>query len=153
MSKWISIANDTCLQKRIIEENENYFKDEISNKYISCSILDNCIKCKSKTECISCQEGFFINNNICEKIESDKNKNLSTGAIIGIIVGCLCFLILVGVLVWYFYKLKASKNIIPQKEEITNGKNLKGQENEKENANQIEKDSIVIHNTKRIIHN
>ena len=51
----------------------------------------------------------------------------------------MCFLILVGVLVWYFSKLKASKNIIPQKEEITNGKNLKGQEYEKENANQIEK--------------
>ena len=65
----------------------------------------------------------------------------------------MCFLILVGVLVCYFFKLKASKNIIPQKEEITNGKDLKEQENEKENANQIEKDSIVIHNTKRIIHN
>ena len=61
-------SSSSCLQRRIIEENKNYFKDEISNKYISCSILENCIKCKSKTECISCQEGFFINNNICEKI-------------------------------------------------------------------------------------
>ena len=95
------LYDDTCLQKKIIEESQKYFKDELTNKYFSCSILDNCIKCTSKTVCTSCKEGYFINNNFCEKISEsdDDNNDLSIGAIIGIICGCL---IIILILILFF---------------------------------------------------
>ena len=80
----------------IVEENKNYFYNETSHKYISCSIIDNCLTCDSSTICTSCQAGFTIKNNICEKIESSSGDNLSTGAIVGIVFGCLGFLLLVA---------------------------------------------------------
>ena len=113
-------SNNTCLSKILIEENENYFKDEINNVYISCSVLDNCIKCKSKTECTYCKEGFVVNNNICKKI-NDENNKLSKGVIAGIVVGCSLFFLLSSGLAYYLISKKniiknSDKEDIPEKE-------------------------------------
>ena len=150
------LYNNTCLSKKIIEDENNYYKDDITNKYISCATLDNCVKCLSKTICTHCQEGFVINNNICEKIK-DSDNNLSTGAIVGIIVGCLVFLLLVAGLVYYLLKKKIANKIIvdngnaPEKVEMTDEKMKK--ENEKENGNRTEKNPVMIHTIKRAINN
>ena len=150
------LYNNTCLSKKIIEDENNYYKDDITNKYISCATLDNCVKCLSKTICTHCQEGFVINNNICEKIK-DSDNNLSTGAIVGIIVGCLVFLLLVAGLVYYLLKKKIANKIIvdngnaPEKVEMTDEKMKK--ENEKENGNRTEKNPVMIHTLKRAINN
>ena len=163
----VLLDNDTCLAKSIINENNNYIKDEITNKYISCSIIDNCFSCISKTVCTSCQNGFRLNSNkICEKINNDNDDNkLSTGAIIGIIFGCLGFLICVAFLLYYLYKKYFKKNDntdlnnAQNNVQITEGKNDKVQEIEdieEINVNpekEIEKNNIAIHKTRRSIHN
>ena len=106
----VLLDNDKCLLKTIIEENKNYYKDEITEKYISCSIIDNCISCESSTKCISCKNGFSVNNNyLCEEIPEDVSK-LSTGAIIGIILGCLFFLLLVVIIGYFVIKKIFKKN-------------------------------------------
>ncbi len=69
------IDNDTCVNINIIEENKNYYKDEKTNRYISCSIMDNCNTCESRTECTSCLDGFILSNNLCNKINNDNNDN------------------------------------------------------------------------------
>ena len=60
--------------------------------------MENCIKCNSGDVCLSCKEGYQINDNKkCEKInsEEDEENKLSTGEIIGIVFGCIGFLLIV----------------------------------------------------------
>ena len=158
----VLLQDDTCLAKSIINEKNNYIIDEITNKYISCSIIDNCFSCISKTECTSCQHGFILNSNkICEKVEDNDNNKLSTGAIIGISIGCLGFLIFIAFLLYYLYKKYFNKDNINDQNnvQITEGKNNKIQENEdieKIDINpekEIEQNKIVIHTNRRSIHN
>ena len=158
----VLLQDDTCLAKSIINEKNNYIIDEITNKYISCSIIDNCFSCISKTECTSCQHGFILNSNkICEKVEDNDNNKLSTGAIIGISFGCLGFLIFIAFLLYYLYKKYFNKDNINDQNnvQITEGKNNKIQENEdieKIDINpkkEIEQNKIVIHTNRRSIHN
>ena len=147
------LYDDTCLQKKIIEESQKYFKDELTNKYFSCSILDNCIKCTSKTVCASCKEGYFINNNFCEKISEsdDDNNDLSIGAIIGIICGCL-IIILILILFFIFRKKICRKNNMDNEfgNIEMNGENIKKEEmNEKEPESRTEKESVMIYSIKK----
>ena len=141
------------LTKKIIEESQKYFKDELTNKYFSCSILDNCIKCTSKTVCTSCKEGYFINNNFCEKISEsdDDNNDLSIGAIIGIICGCL-IIILILILFFIFRKKICRKNNMDNEfgNIEMNGENIKKEEmNEKEPESRTEKESVMIYSIKK----
>ena len=162
------IDNNTCLSKATIEEEHHYYKDETTNSYISCSVMNNCITCSSSTICTSCQTGFKINNNnLCEKInesndENDDNKGLSTGAIIGIVIGCVAFLALVAFLVYYLYNKffkksnvdnikmntigdKADIDIAQEKKEIIEEETVKEEKFEHKEPD--------IHTTKRSIHN
>ena len=141
------LFNDTCLQKKIIEENQNYYKDELTNKYFSCSTLDNCIKCISNTKCISCNEGYIVNNNFCEKnSDNDDDNGLSTGAIIGIVCGCLLFIFLILILLYIFRKKIFHKTNIDI--EVDNGDIKKEEMNEKELEIKTEKESVMIHSIK-----
>ena len=162
----VLLEDDTCLAKSIINENHNYIIDETTNKYISCSIIDNCISCTSKTECTSCQNGFILNSNKkCEKVNNDKDEKLSTGAIIGIVFGCLGFLIVSALVGYYLYKkFFIKKGDIPSNNVQNNiqtnkEKNDKIQENEDieeinvEPEKEIEQNKIVIHTNRRSIHN
>ena len=162
----VLLEDDTCLAKSIINENHNYIIDETTNKYISCSIIDNCISCTSKTECTSCQNGFILNSNKkCEKVNNDNDEKLSTGAIIGIVFGCLGFLIVSALVGYYLYKkFFIKKGDIPSNNVQNNiqtikEKNDKIQENEDieeinvEPEKEIEQNKIVKHTNRRSIHN
>ena len=160
------IDNNTCLSKATIEEEHHYFKDEITNKYISCSVMDHCITCSSSTICTSCQTGFKINNNnLCEKINesNDDSKGLGTGAIIGIVIGCIAFLVLIALLVYYLYNKFFKKsngenfnmNTIGDKVDkvdIAIEKKEKA-EDDPIKEEKIEQNEPVAHTTKRSIHN
>ena len=108
------IDNNTCLNKTEIEINKQYYKDNSTNRYISCSMIDNCITCNSSTVCTLCHNGFTLNeNNQCNKIytnNNNSNEGLSTGAKIGIVFGCLGFVLLMAGIVYFiwnkFYKKK-----------------------------------------------
>ena len=156
-SEYVLLYDNTCLEKTIIESNENYYKDESTNKYYSCSSLKNCIKCKSKDVCTYCKEGCILNNNACEENkESDDNNNdngLSTGALVGIIVGCLVFiLLLIGLLIFLFRKKlfnKKNNDIIDVNEEHIEKEGPK----EKEIPIKTDKELVMIHTIKRSISN
>ena len=156
------IENDTCIQKELVENNNNYFKDNVTNKYISCSIINNCITCESSTKCLSCKDGFNVENDICTEIisndDNDDNK-LKTGAIIGIVFGCLGFFLLVAGALYFFMAKFFKKNgdvdniIENNMVEVTEGKRENNQEEdarvpENENENKIE-----VHTNRRSIHN
>ena len=155
----VLLDNDKCLLKTIIEENKNYYKDEITEKYISCSIIDNCISCESSTKCISCKNGFSVNNNnLCEEIPEDNSK-LSTGAIIGIILGCLFFLLLVVIIGYFVIKKIFKKNegvkidsgvpVNEPKGENAEIEEIKMHENDEDDM----QNKIVVHTKRRSIHN
>ena len=98
--------NNTCISMELVE-NHYYFKDETTNKYVSCSNIDNCITCNSSTVCTECKEEFEVKNSKCQKKETqvnDKGKDnkLSTGAIVGIVFGCLGFLLIIAGGVYFF---------------------------------------------------
>ena len=65
-------------------------------------------KCSSSKNCLLCQEGFEVKNNICQSISggNDNNnkedKKLSTGAIVGIVLGIVGFLLIAAGLVFFF---------------------------------------------------
>ena len=167
------IDNDTCIPKALIEENENYFRDATTQKYISCSVISNCVTCDSSTVCTSCLEGFILNNNNkCDKIDNTNNNNdsdddssrLSTGAIIGIVFGCLGFLLIVAGVAYFlinnvFKKKKDDINVddnnidINKKVEIVGEKNLTIPQNEEKGSQNENQNQPIVHSTKRSIHN
>ena len=168
------IDNGTCILKKIIEKNKNYYKDNSTNRYISCSIIPNCATCNSATVCISCQEGFFLRNNICNKIINNKisddndDISLSKGKIIGIVFGCFGFLLLIIGIIYliikkYLNNKKRNINITNigenDKAEIIDDKISKeekiekAQENEEKIAQNLKQNNIVIHSVIRNIHN
>ena len=143
------IDNDTCVNKTILEQNKNHYYDEKSKRYISCSVMDNCITCDSSTVCTSCQAGFVLSGNLCSNAD-DGDDGLSTGAIIGIVFGCIGFLLLVaGIAFFLITKIfkKNNNNVIQMdannKVEIQEEKGV-----EKEKVNEV-----VLHKAKRSIHN
>jgi len=102
-----------------------------------------------------------VDNNICTEIISNDDSKLKTGAIIGIVFGCLGFLLLVAGTLYFlmakFFKKNGGVNtIIPENNnrvEITEGKGVNNQEEdakvpENENENKIE-----VHTNRRSIHN
>ena len=148
------IDNNTCISKIILEENKKYFKDNVTNKYISCSVINNCVTCESSIKCLSCQEGFDLNNGICNTIISndDNDNKLSTGAIIGIVFGCLGFLVLVGGVVYFLINKYYNRNI----NDTNMNNDIKIVEEKQYNNIQEDKDNdpeVINPSTKRTIHN
>ena len=101
--------NDKCISSELIS-NSYYYLNGATNKYESYSNIGNCIKCTSNNICILCQEGFFVNDdNICEKEllntenDNDNDNKLSTGGIIGIVIGLIAFVFIIGG-VFFFLK-------------------------------------------------
>ena len=105
------VQDDTCINNSLVINN-NYYKNETSQKYTSCSIIDNCFKCLSDTECILCQEGFELDNNDrCIRISYDEDSGLSTAAIIGIIFGCIGAILIAGVIIYFLFKKTKIQNV------------------------------------------
>ena len=159
----VLIDNNTYISKDILEENKNtYYKDNITNKYISCSTISKCITCLSSTLCTSCQEGFTLNNNnqcYDEKNninnDDEKKSNLSTRAIIGIVFGCLGFLLIVAGIVYFlmnkvFIKKNEIDTGINNKIEINEGNTKKVQDYQENATISVEKKNT---SSKRSIHN
>ena len=143
------IDNDTCVNKTILEQNKNHYYDENSKRYISCSVMDNCITCDSSTVCTSCQAGFVLSDNLCSNADDDDD-GLSKGAIIGIVFGCIGFLLLVAGIAFFLITKIFKKNINNVIQMNANNKveiqEEKGVEKEKVNE-------VVLHKAKRSIHN
>lgn len=138
--------NNTCIPNELVE-NSYYFEDETTHRYVSCSVIDNCVTCSSRTVCTKCQEGFNVDNNKCQmitQVNDDSDNKLSTGAIIGIVFGCVGFLLLVAGVVYFmlnrFNKKQANNTIVPEeKVEVNEEAEKKAEE--------------VVKSTKRSIHN
>ena len=168
--------NDKCIDNSLVENN-TYFINITTNKYVSCSIINNCIKCSSSTNCLLCQEGFEVKNNICQSIsggnENNDNNNkedkkLSTGAIVGIVLGILGFLLIAAGLVFFlmnkYRKQQTVPNTIPDEEKMEEKMEEKIKEKEKEVEKGKEKEDehsyqgtdperIEVQPKKRSIHN
>ena len=157
------IDNDTCLKKTELEEKKNYFKDETTNRYISCSIMDNCNTCESRTECTSCLDGFILSNNLCNKINNDNNDDdgLGTGAIIGIVFGVVGFLLLAILTGYYLIKKVFNKNNGKQVNTNANNAvnddaiNIDGNERVEivKDEKTVDTEKVDVQNKKRSIHN
>ena len=157
------IDNDTCLKKTELEEKKNYFKDETTNRYISCSIMDNCNTCESRTECTSCLDGFILSNNLCNKINNDNNDDdgLGTGAIIGIVFGVVGFLLLAILTGYYLIKKVFNKNNGKQVNTNANNAvnddaiNIEGNERVEivKDEKTVDTEKVDVQNKKRSIHN
>ena len=92
--------------------------------------ISNCLKCSSQTQCTSCFNGFLLEQengkSICkkeEKEEDDDDDGLSTGAIIGIVFGCVGFLLLVALTIFcLIMRKKEKKEEKPEKKIIETAK-------------------------------
>ena len=149
------LENDTCISKVKIEQDQNFFKDETTNKYISCSVIEHCLSCKSKTECIKCEEGFDLNNNKCSD-NDEENKGLSKGAAAGIVIGVFLFLLLLALIAYFVYK-KMSKKYLSCVTDSNNRYDIDEIKKEKEENKNIHsddnpRDNVVVHK-RRSVHN
>ena len=149
------LENDTCISKEIIEQEQNFFKDENTNKYISCSVIEHCLSCKSKTECIKCEEGFDLNNNKCSD-NDEENKGLSKGAVAGIVIAVVLFLLILGLIAYFVYK-KMSKKYLSCVTDSNNRYDINEIKKEKEENKNIHsddnvRDNVVVHK-RRSVHN
>ena len=156
------IDNDTCINKTILEESKEWFIDEGTQRYVSCSVISNCITCDSSTVCTSCKSGFSLNNNICNEIvNNDDNDDggLGTGPIIGIVFGCLGFLLLAaGVVCFLFGKIFKKNNVqikrsTNERVVVSEEKHDKVPENEEKALDNENQNQIEVHTVKRSIHN
>ena len=149
--------NDKCVSDNLIKENY-YYKDEESNKYVNCGIIENCLTCTSETKCISCIEGFEIVDDKCQKIINQENDKLSTASIVGIVLGGVGFLSIASFLTYYFLRKlkiskKSNKNVAKTENEEKLGKEDKIEEIE-ENVGSLKQSSKeVIYKAKKIISN
>ena len=138
--------DNACVNEALVEQNHEYYKDE-NDKYISCSIMPNCSTCYSGIVCTSCQEGFNLDNNKCIKSdEDDKDSGLSKGAVVGISLGSVLFLLIIIGIAYIIYKKRIKKNkdsyqqtydvveISLQKTERSKDKENQGQDTEKRNS-------------------
>ena len=97
---------------------------------------------------------IWLNNGICNTIISndDNDNKLSTGAIIGIVFGCLGYLVLVGGVVYFLINKYYNRNI----NETNMNNDIKIVEEKKYNNIQEDKDNdteVINPSTKRTIHN
>ena len=134
-----------CLPESSLLNNNRYIllqkieeAAETVNKYIRCSTaMENCDTCSSSSECTSCASGYYFNNgNLCEKItEKDDDGSLSTGGIVGIVIGSIGFLLITGLVAYYFLK-KMKKPALKQNE-------IGNTEYQNQNVNEINEESII----------
>ena len=109
--------------------NKDYYflYNEESQIYKKCELeIPNCEKCSSKTKCTSCKKGYELEDKDGKTICEEDN-GLSTGAIIGIVFGCVGFLAIVIIIIICILKrrnkedkgeLKDNDEEIPEKKDV-----------------------------------
>ena len=150
--------NNKCISDELIE-NHKYVLDDETQKYISCSKIDNCDTCYSITACTQCQEGYIVDNNICKSQSNPVNNDddgLSTGAIVGIVIGCLSFLLMIVGLLLFLIKKgklfnKQKNNITIANDEENVVKTFSNENNNENNKCDEEKENET--KSRRTIHN
>ena len=147
---------DTCISKEFVENN-SYFEDETTHKYVSCSIIPNCVACTSSSVCKECQKDFVLKDNKCQLTSnqdggSKSSSKLSTGAIIGIVLGCLGFLLLIAGGVYFLLNFRKNKTMTTTETNLAvNEEKVFNSDNEEQGVNQ---NAIEEGKTKkRSIHN
>ena len=120
-----------------------YYFDPYTGRYIRCNKIQNCEECSSSSECTKCQNGYQLNNNICEIIENNNDKY--KGLVISALILSIISMIGVGVLLIMLLR----KGI------FTKTKNNNYYTTEQDNeANKInDQNEINIMPKKRSIHN
>ena len=97
-----------------------------SNIYKKCELeIPNCRKCSSKTKCTSCKNGYKLEDEDGKTICEEDN-GLSTGAIIGIVFGCVGFLVIVALIIICILKRRNKENEeeIKENEEVPEKKDV-----------------------------
>ena len=128
------------------DNKDNYFLYNAESQiYKKCeSAIANCQKCSSQTKCTLCKRGYELDDEngsvICEK----EDDGLSTGAIIGIVFGCIGFLAIVALIIICLLKRRNKENEgeIEQKDEDVNEK--KDEETEPKNVQDLKEGNVKI---------
>ena len=142
-------AIESSESETICENNNNkdyYFLFNAESQiYKKCeSAIANCQKCSSQTKCTLCKRGYELDDEngsvICEK----EDDGLSTGAIIGIVFGCIGFLAIVALIIICLLKRRNKENEgeIEQKDEDVNEK--KDEETEPKNVQDLKEGNVKI---------
>ena len=124
------MAIESSESEKHCENNNNkdqyFLYNEESQIYKKCkSEISNCQKCSSKTKCTSCYKGYELKEED-GKIICEENDGLSTGAIIGIVFGCVGLLAIVALIIIYILKRRNAqkKEKLKEKEEIPEKKDV-----------------------------
>ena len=122
-----------------------YYLDLSTGKYISCNKIENCEECSSTTQCNKCQNGYRLNNNICEIIIENGGdyKALAIGAII---LSCIAILGIIAILL-----ILLKKGILMIKPNRTNNSKIETKINNDDILANPEE--IAVKSSKRSIHN
>ena len=148
--------NDKCVSNELIQNN-NYYLDETTTKYVSCSIIDNCLTCTSGTVCTSYNEGYALTEEKKRQKIDGRNGggNLSSGGIVGIVFGCLGFLLIAAGIIYYLLKRMKKQNMYQDDLNVYPEEKIdkKEEKNEQENEEIPDTDKIQVKNKKRSIHN
>ena len=116
-----------------------------------------CMQCTSNGNCIKCAPNYNSKGNGCiNPNDEDDSDNLSKGAIIGIVFGCLGFLIIIAILIYFFLK----KYIFKKDDKIENideNNGIEAIEIQKENVPQTEgtiendnRNQVITHKKRKI---
>ena len=134
----------------VSNDNKDYYflYNEGDQIYKKCeSAIANCQKCSSQTICTLCKRGYELEDKdgtvICEK-EEDDDDGLSTGAIIGIVFGCIGFLLIVALIIICLLKRRNKENegeIVQKDEEISEKKDG---ETDPKNVQDLKEDDLKV---------
>ena len=150
-------ATESSESETYCEKNGNkdyyFLYNQESLIYKKCeSAIANCQKCSSQTICTLCKRGYELDEEdgtvICEKEEDDDDDDgLSTGAIIGIVFGCIGFLAIVALIIICLLKRRNNEKggeIAENEEEIDDKK--KDVETEPKNVQDLKEDDVKVMN-------
>lgn len=97
--------NDKCIPSSLTMT--RYYLDQTTNKYVSCSKIENCEECTSSSECTKCKDGYELSNTSCIK------SNAKSLAIAAIVLSTLAIVISIGTIFFIFFKkFFFKKNVI-----------------------------------------
>ena len=132
------LALESSGTKCVNNNNKKYYflYNEESQLYRKCELeISNCQTCSSQTQCTSCFKGYELEQENGKPTCKEEDNGLSAGAIVGIVIGCICFLAIIAIIIIYILKKRNNEKEGGKEEEIPENKN-------RENIEQNEKNTI-----------